>query len=80
VDIDRLKRLQGQRVELSSRDGHVVRCRLIDVDPGSPERELVYDDLEVVTWGPVSPDAVDVGNAAAAALSQLAAVTELPDE
>lgn len=80
MDIDRLKRLQGQRVELSFRDGHVVRCRLVDVDRGSPERELIYDELEVVAWGPVSPDAVDLGSAAAAALAELVDITELPDK
>lgn len=79
MDIDRLKKLQGQRVELSFHDGHVVRCRLVDVDPGSPDREIIYDDLDVVAWGSVSRDAVDLNAAAAAALSELADVRELPD-
>ena len=79
MDIEKLKKLEGRRVELTFHDGHVVRCRLIDVDPDSPGREVIYDDLEVVAWGPVSPNALEPGAAAAASISDLATVSVLAD-
>lgn len=72
-----LKKLEGRRVELRFHDGHKVRCRLVDVDPDSPGRELVYDELEVVEWGAVSPGTINLSDAASAALTDVADVKVL---
>jgi len=72
-----LKKFEGRRIELHFRDGHKVRCRLVDVDADSPGRELIYDELEVVEWGTVLPGTINLEDAASTALSDVADVRVL---
>ena len=71
TDLAELKLQEGHVLELRFRDGFSVRARLIDVDPHSKSHELIYDTLEVLGWGPLTPGSVRPHTTATAAASDL---------
>jgi hypothetical protein len=70
-DLAELKLQEGHVLELRFKDGSAVRGRLIDVDPHSKSHELIYDTLEVLGWGPLTPGSVRPHTTATAAASDL---------
>lgn len=77
IDLAALKRLEGRRLELRFADGYVARVKLLDVDLGSRQRELVYDLEQVLSWGPVDPKRLDMKAAHAANAGDLEGWTAL---
>jgi len=73
-----LKKNTGRTMELRFTDGYVVRARLISVDPDSAPNDLVYDVVEVMSWGPLDPAKVDLKSAHSASAAQLASWRVVP--
>jgi hypothetical protein len=70
-DLAELKLQEGHVLELRFKAGFTVRARLIDVDPHSKPPELIYDPLEVLEWGPLTPGSVHPHATATAAAIDL---------
>jgi hypothetical protein len=65
------KPYEGKILELHFSDGYSAVVKLIDVSDQDPGSELIYDVLEVLSWGPVDPATVDASAAHAAAASEV---------
>jgi hypothetical protein len=73
-----LRPYEGKLGVLSFADGHMVRARIVHVDPDD-RHELVYDVVEVIAagrseWGGIAP-----GTVAAAPLEAVVAFEEAVD-
>lgn len=74
MNAQELEKLEGQTAELRFKDGQVVVARILDVDLGSPGRELIYDVVEVLSSGSIDQGRIDADVVAAASIDELASV------
>jgi hypothetical protein len=74
-----LKAHEGSVLELRFSDGYAAIVKLLDVSEEHEDSDLVYDVLEVLSWGPVDPTKVDMRAAHTAASRELIALVPRPE-
>jgi hypothetical protein len=80
VDAAELKPYEGRLLELRFTDGYAAVARLLDVAPGETGSELIYDVVEVLSWGTLNPDQIDLKAAHAADAAELESYLVIPGE
>jgi hypothetical protein len=70
IDLAALKPFENKHIELRFNNGYVAHVRLVDVDADQADRELIYDVVKVLDWGPVDPKAVK-GNTHSAGAAEI---------
>lgn len=65
INLEQLAKHKNQVLDLTFTDGHVVRAKLLMVDPHDPA-EIIYDVIQVLNRGPADLANVKPGTLAAA--------------
>jgi hypothetical protein len=65
------KPYEGKILELHFADGYSAVVKLLDVSDEHPGSNLIYDVLEVLSWGPIDPATVDRAATHAADASEI---------